>query len=141
MHTYTHVYVYTYMSIYSHIRLHDTHHNICISRTEDPVAVPVPACPRIDADDVGICAFQCRDSRQCRPGRVCCPTACGGTTCALPEPRDGELASSYPRSPKLCSEPLCIVRGLWVCLRLRIIYLDHCTTIKVIHVPNNIYIA
>ncbi|XP_060084701.1 kielin/chordin-like protein [Ylistrum balloti] len=60
----------------------------------EPVSFPFPNVPS-QADPrcppmglVGICAFTCTDG--CRPDRICCPTACGGTVCkkpvSLPDP-------------------------------------------------------
>ncbi|XP_069107784.1 kielin/chordin-like protein [Argopecten irradians] len=40
-----------------------------------------PRCP--PTGRFGICAFTC-SSGSCGQGRICCPTACGGTTCSTP---------------------------------------------------------
>ena len=45
-------------------------------------AIVAGKCPRIKPGDFGICAFTCGSG--CRDGKICCPTACGGTVCKTP---------------------------------------------------------
>ncbi|XP_033728451.1 prestalk D11 protein-like [Pecten maximus] len=79
--------------------------SVCGSLAVSPPFPPFPfkynpgssdsRCPQMGR--FGICAFTC-SSGSCGPGRVCCPTACGGTTCKTPRspPAPPPISSPCP---------------------------------------------
>ncbi|XP_021351240.1 kielin/chordin-like protein [Mizuhopecten yessoensis] len=63
-----------------------------------------PRCPPNMNGFGGVCAFMC-GSGGCDSGKICCPTACGGTTCQTPRapPAPQPLPSPCPPGVPMAS--------------------------------------